>query len=152
MPWKMLATSLIVWFASWTFAAAASSAQSTASGIAGVVRDSSAAVMPGVTVEAASPALIEKVRAVVTDGQGQFKIVDLRPGLYTVTFSLTGFNSVKREGVDLPPGFTATVNAELRVGTLEETITVSGEAPTVDVHNTKDQKVLSQEVLNALPT
>src|SRR6266478_6624180 len=106
---------------------ARSSAQGT-SGIAGVVKDSSGAVLPGVTVEAASPALIEKVRTVVTDGQGQYKIVDLRSGVYTVTFTLPGFSTVKRDALNLAPGFTATVNAELRVGALEETITVSGQA------------------------
>src|SRR5467141_3733741 len=90
-----------------------------ASGIAGVVKDTSGAVLPGVTVEAASPALIEKVRTVVTDGEGRFSIVDLRPGSYVVTFSLAGFSTIKREGIDLPGGFTATVNADLKVGTLE---------------------------------
>src|SRR5882757_4528731 len=84
------------------------------SSIAGVVKDTSGAVMPGVTVEASSPALIEKVRSVVTDGQGQYKIVDLRPGVYAVTFTLPGFNAVKREAVELPSNFTATVNADLR--------------------------------------
>src|SRR5205809_8039717 len=104
---------------------AAAGAQSVATGgIAGVVRDTTAAVLPGVTVEVASPALIEKVRSVVTDAQGQYKIVDLRPGTYTVTFTLPGSNVVKREGVELTSGFTAAVNAELRVGSVEETITV----------------------------
>src|ERR1700730_3995041 len=97
--------------------------------IAGVVRDTSGAVMPGVTVEAASPALIEKVKSVVSDAQGQYKIVDLRPGTYLVTFSLPGFATVKREGLELTTGFTATVNADLKVGSLEETVTVSGQAP-----------------------
>src|SRR6186997_2698304 len=78
--------------------------------IVGTVRDTSGAVLPGVTVEAASPALIEKVRSGVTDGTGQFKIVDLRPGAYTVTFSLTGFNSVRRSGVELTGSFSATIN------------------------------------------
>ena len=100
--------------------------------IAGVVRDTSGAVMPGVTVEAASPALIEKVRSVVSDGQGQYRIVDLRPGTYVVTFTLAGFSTFRREGMDLAAGFTANVNAELKVGALEETITVSGSAPVVD--------------------
>src|ERR1700720_1979024 len=95
--------------------------------IAGVVKDASGAVMPGVTVEAASPALIERVRTAVTDGSGQYKIVDLTPGSYTVTFTLVGFNTVKREGIALSAGFTATVDADLRVGSLEETITVSGQ-------------------------
>src|SRR5438094_1933969 len=102
-------------------------AQADTGTIAGVVRDTSGAVMPGVTVEAASPALIEKVRSVVTDAQGLYRIVDLRPGPYTVTFSLPGFSTFKREGMDLTSGFTATINAEMKVGSLEETVTVSGE-------------------------
>src|SRR5437870_9906994 len=100
-------------------------AQTTA-GLTGVVRDASGGVLPGVTVEAASPALIEKVRTATTDEQGQYKVIDLRPGRYVITFTLTGFATVVREGIDLPAGFTATVNAELRVGAVEETITVSG--------------------------
>jgi hypothetical protein len=95
--------------------------------INGVVRDSSGAVLPGVTVEAASPALIEKVRTVVTDGTGQFKIVDLRAGVYTVTFTLPGFNTIKRDGIELSGNFAATVNADMKVGAIEETITVTGE-------------------------
>ena len=98
------------------------------SGITGVVRDASGGVLPGVNVDAESPALIEKVRSAVTDGQGTFRIVGLVPGVYTVTFSLTGFNTFKREGIELGNNFTATVNAELRVGGIEETITVSGQA------------------------
>ena len=108
--------------------------------------------MPGVTVEAASPALIEQVRSVTSDGEGRYQIVDLRPGVYTVTFSLAGFNTVKREGLELPSNFTATVNADLRVGALEETITVSGSAPVVDVQNAVQQTVLSRQVLDNVPT
>src|SRR4051794_617993 len=108
------------------FSAAHVSAQG-AGGIAGVVRDTSGAVLPGVTVEASSPSLIEKVRLVVTDAEGQYKIIDLRPGTYTVTFTLTGFSTVRREGIALSAGFTASVNIDLRVGGLEETITVSGQ-------------------------
>src|SRR2546425_10215973 len=96
------------------------------SGIAGVVKDTSGGVLPGVTVEAASPALIEKVRTAVTDDQGRYNLVDLRPGAYTVTFTLTGFNTFKRDGIELTANFTASVNAEMKVGALEETITVSG--------------------------
>src|SRR5439155_17411713 len=115
------------------FVPAAVWAQTAASGaIAGVVRDTTGAVLPGVTVEAASPALIEKVRTVVTDGQGQYKIVELRPGTYSVTFTLTGFSTVKREGLELSTGFTATVNAELRVGGVAETLTVTTASPVVD--------------------
>ena len=97
-----------------------------AAAIAGVVKDASGGVLPGVTVEAASPALIEKVRTATTDGTGQFKIIELRPGTYTVTFTLPGFNTVKREGVELTGSATAQVNADMRVGALEETVTVTG--------------------------
>jgi hypothetical protein len=121
-------------------------------GIAGVARDTSGAVIPGVTVEAASPALIEKVRSAVTDEQGLYSIVDLRPGVYTVTFTLAGFSSVKREGIELTGSFTATVNAVLPIGGVAETITVSGETPTVDIRNVVQQRVLTDEVRETLPT
>jgi hypothetical protein len=119
--------------------------------IAGVARDTSGAVLPGVTVEAASPALIEKVRSVVTDGAGQFKIVDLRPGSYSVTFTLPGFNTFKRDGIELAGTFTATVNADMRVGALEETVTVTGEASVVDVQSVTQQVTLGKDVLDAIP-
>ena len=126
-------------------------AQTASSAITGVVKDSSGAVLPGVTVEAGSPALIEKVRSVVTDAQGLYRIINLPPGVYTVTFTLPGFNTFKREGVDLPSGFSATVNAALGVGDLAETVTVSGSAPLVDVQSNTDRKELSQEVLKSAP-
>ena len=122
------------------------------SSIAGVVTDASNAVLPGVTVEASSPALIEKVRTVVTDGNGRFQLVDLRPGVYNVTFSLAGFKSVVREGLSLPATFTATVNAQMSVGGLEETITVTGESPVVDVQRTAAGTTFSKEVMDAIPT
>src|SRR5687768_4208515 len=122
------------------------------SSIAGVVRDTSGAVMPGVTVEASSPVLIEKVRTVVTDAQGLYRVVDLRPGTYTVTFTLPGFNTVRREGIDVPTDFTATVNVEMNVGALEETLTVTGQAPLVDVQSTQKSTVYSNEVLEGIPT
>ena len=121
-----------------------------ASGIAGIVKDTSGAVLPGVTVEAASPALIEKVRTAVTDAEGR-NIVDLRPGTYVVTFSLTGFATFKREDVVLTGGFTATVNADLRVGAVEETVTVRGESPLVDIANVRTQNVVSKQLLDVLP-
>src|SRR5881628_1038912 len=99
----------------------AARAQST---IAGVVKDASGAVLPGVIVEASSDVLIEKTRSVTTDTVGQYKIVDLRPGVYVVTFTLTGFQTFRRDGIELPSSFTATVNADLKVGALEETVTV----------------------------
>ena len=127
-------------------------AQSATTGaIAGVVRDTSGAVLPGVTVEAASPALIEKVRAAVTDGQGNYKVVDLRPGTYTATFTLPGFSTFRREGIELPTGFTATANAEMAVGALEETVTVTGGSPVVDVQNVRQQAVFSRQVLDSVP-
>src|SRR5713226_4417475 len=119
--------------------------------IAGTVRDATGAVMPGVTVEAASPALIEKVRSAASDGAGQYRIVNLSPGIYTVTFALAGFTSVKREGIELTGNFTATVNAEMRLGTLEETITVSGVTPLVDVQSVTKQTVFTRDVLDVLP-
>jgi hypothetical protein len=119
--------------------------------ITGVVRDVSGAVLPGVTVEAASPVLIEKVRSVVTDGTGQYRIVNLGAGTYTVTFTLPGFNTFKREGLELTGSFTATVNAELQVGAVEETITVAGETPIVDVQSTRQQRVLDHEVIDTVP-
>jgi hypothetical protein len=119
--------------------------------IAGVVKDKTGAVLPGVTVEAASPALIEKVRTAVTDATGQYKIVDLRPGTYSVTFNLTGFSTIKREGIELSGSFTATVNADLQVGSVAETITVTGEAPVVDAQGTTRQEVMSAEVLDTIP-
>ncbi len=125
-------------------------AQASAS-ITGVVRDSSGAVLPGVTVEAASDVLIEKVRSAVTDGSGQYRIVDLRAGVYSVTFTLTGFSTVKREGVELTGSFTASINADLRVGTVQETITVTGETPIVDVQSIRRQVTVSNDVISAMP-
>jgi hypothetical protein len=120
--------------------------------IAGVVRDASMAVLPGVTVDVASPALIEKVRTAVTDGTGQYRVENLRPGVYSVTFSLTGFNTAKREGIELAGSFVATVNGDLKVGAVEETITVSAAAPIVDVQSGAKQSVLRQDVLTGIPT
>ena len=128
-------------------------AQSATTGtIAGEVKDATGAVLPGVTVEASSPALIEKVRTAVTDGQGQYRIIELRPGTYAVTFSLAGFSTVRREQIELTTGFTAVLETVLRVGAVEETVTVSGASPIVDTRNVRTQNVLSHEVLDALPT
>ena len=120
--------------------------------IAGVVKDTSGAVLPGVTVEATSPVLIEKVRTVTSDGQGQFKVIDLRPGTYAVTFALTGFNTVKREGIVLTSDFTATVNADMRVGAMEETVTVTGESPLIDTQSVTQKKSLTHDAIDGLPT
>lgn len=121
------------------------------SAISGVVKDESGAVMPGVSVEAASDVLIEKVRTAVTDENGAYRMVDLRPGKYVMTFTLQGFNVIKRE-LDLPSNFVATINAELAVGTLQESVTVSGQSPLVDVQSNVKQQVLSRDVLDAVPT
>jgi hypothetical protein len=122
------------------------------SAFTGTVKDTSGAVMPGVTVEAASPVLIEKVKTGVTDENGQYRIVDLRPGTYTLTFTLPGFNTVTRENVELAGNFTATINIELGVGTLQESVTVSGASPVVDVQSNTKQQVLTRDVLSAVPT
>lgn len=122
------------------------------SAIAGVVKDGSGAVLPGVTVEATSDVLIEKTRSVVTNGQGQYTIVDLRPGAYSLSFTLPGFSVFKRDGIELPTNFTATINAEMKVGALEESVTVSGQSPVVDVQSTARTTVLSRDVLDSIPT
>ena len=142
---RILLVSSPIWFAS------AAHAQTNAV-IAGVVRDATGAVLPGVTVEVSSPALIEQTRSALTDETGQYKILELRPGIYTVHFTLPGFSSVRREGIELTTGFTATVNAELRVGAIEETVTVSGATPVVDLQNVKTQVVMTRDIVDAIPT
>ena len=129
------------------------SAQSTTTGaITGSVKDETGAVLPGVAVDASSPALIEKTRTATTDTQGNFKILDLRPGTYTITFKLSGFASLTRGGLELTTGFTATVNAEMRPAGVEQTVTVTGATPVVDIQNIRQQMVLPREVWEALPT
>jgi hypothetical protein len=128
-------------------------AQSPTSGaIAGAVRDTTGAALPNVTVEATSPALIEKTRTVVTDSEGNYRIIDLRPGTYTVTFALSGFAAVRREGIELTTGFTANVSTELGVGELTETISVAAASPVVDVQNSRSQSVVSAELLRTVPS
>ena len=124
----------------------------TGSGIAGIVRDASGGVLPGVTVEASSPALIEGTRSAITDGAGSYRIENLRPGDYVVAFTLTGFRTVKRGGITLPASFTATINADMAVGQLEEAITVTGEAPLVDVRGSVSQSVVNRTTLDTIPT
>jgi hypothetical protein len=140
----LLAATLVV-----ALAPATAEAQST---IAGVVRDTTGAVLPGVTVEAASPVLIEKVRTVTSDGEGRYAIVDIRPGTYTVTFALSGFNAFRREGVIVPANTAVPINAELKVGALEETVTVSGASPVVDVQNTQRQQVMTRDLIDTIPS
>jgi len=120
--------------------------------ISGVVKDSSGAVLPGVTVEAASPALLEKSRSTVTNASGQYQIIQLPPGIYSVTFTLTGFQGFKRDAVELSGTFVASINAEMKLGNLNETITVTGETPLVDVRSAGVQKVVTKEVVDAIPT
>ena len=115
------------------------------------MRDATGALLPGVTVEASSPALIEKVRTAVSDGSGQYRIINLRPGLYVVVFTLPGFSTVRREGVELVAGFTAPINVALSPGELQEAVTVTGETPVVDIHNSRQQTVLTRSELDAIP-
>src|SRR5947209_4804091 len=131
-------------------APASASAQERAS-IVGQVVDSSGGVLPGVTVDASSPALIEQTRSGVTDGSGRYAIIDLRPGTYSVTFTLPGFRVVKREGIILEGSFAAQVNGTLQVGAVEETVTVTGASPVVDVQSTQNQAVLNRAILDVLP-
>src|SRR5215203_691742 len=120
--------------------------------LSGLVRDTSGAVLPGATVEASSPVLIEKVRSGITDGTGRYTIPDLRPGTYRLTFSLTGFKTVVREAVELSGTAVLTVNADLEVGGVQETITVSGLTPAVDLQSTTRQAVMDQEIVSAVPS
>jgi hypothetical protein len=127
---------------------AAAFAQAT---LAGVVRDNTGAVLPGVTVEATSPVLIEKARTAVTDGSGQYRITELSPGAYVLTFTLTGFTAVRRADVDVRGSGVIAINAEMRVGALEETITVTGESPLVDTQTTRRETVLTADTVSVLP-
>src|SRR5207244_12595235 len=122
------------------------------SAIAGVVKDTTGAVLPGVTVEASSPVLIEKVKTATTNEAGQYRIVDLRPGIYKVTFTLTGFATVRRDGIVLEANFTAPINAEMKVGGVQESVTVTGESPIVDVQTSSRREVVTQQLLESLPT
>ena len=137
----------VAWLALWPVIASAQT-----STIAGTVKDSSGALLPGVTVEVSSPALIEKVRTATTDGSGQYRITALRPGTYRVTFTLPGFSTAKHEGIELTSDFTAQVSADLKVGAVGETITVTGESPVVDTQNITARTVMTREVLDSIPT
>ena len=125
---------------------------SAQSAISGQVKDQSGAVLPGVTAEATSPVLIERTRTVVTDGQGRYTIVDLRPGTYKINFTLPGFSTVVREGIELLANFTATINIDLKVGALEETVTVAGASPVVDVQQASKVVTLTRDLIDSLPT
>jgi hypothetical protein len=129
----------------------ASSVLAQQASIAGIVKDASGAVLPGVTVEASSPVLIEKVRTAATDRTGQYRIESLFPGTYTVTFTLTGFSTVRREGIELSGTFNATINADLKVGSVRETITVTAETPVVDVQSARRQQTIDDQVISSIP-
>jgi len=120
--------------------------------VAGNVKDASGAVLPGVTVEVSSPALIEKVRTAVTDGSGQYRIVNLPPGTYSVSFSLPGFSTVRRDALDVSVNFTSTVDAEMKVGSVEETITVTGESPIVDIQSAALTRSVTSETFKEIPS
>src|SRR5688572_5464152 len=120
--------------------------------LAGAVKDSSGAVLPGVTVEAASPALIEKVRTTVSDGAGRYRIEDLRPGTYAVTFTLPGFVTLTRDGAVVSGTGVINIDGDLRVGGVQETVTVTGETPVVDIQSTKREIALDNETMRALPS
>jgi hypothetical protein len=126
-------------------------AQAGGASITGTVKDASGAVLPGVTMEVSSPALTEKTRTAVTDGSGQYRIIDLPPGTYTLSATLPGFNTVQRTGLELSGNVVITIPVELKVGALQETITVTGETPVVDVQNTRREVVVNQEVIAAIP-
>ena len=123
-----------------------------AASIAGVVRDELGGVLPGVTIEVSSPVLIEKVRSTVTDTEGNYRILELRPGTYAVSYTLPGFTVLRREGLMLNANFNATLNVELQVGNLQESITVTGETPLIDTSTVSQQKTVTREVLTAIPT
>jgi hypothetical protein len=122
------------------------------SAIAGIVKDTTGAVLPGVTVEASSPVLIEKAKSAITNEAGQYRVVDLRPGTYTVTFTLAGFATIRREGVVLEANFTAPINVDMKVGAVAESVTVTGASPVVDVQTSQRREVVNQELLDSLPT
>src|SRR5688572_19018040 len=134
------------------FGGAEAAGQGETGSIAGVVKDETGLALPGVTVQVSSPALIEGSRATTTDGDGRYQMVSLRPGTYAVRFELPGFGTVQRAGIELTAAFTATVNGDMKVGGLEESVTVSARAPIVDVKSVTQQRSVTRDVIDALPT
>ena len=122
------------------------------SAIAGIVKDTTGAVLPGVNVEASSPVLIERTRSVTTDSEGRYTVADIRPGTYTIVFTLGGFSTLRRENVDVPANTTVPINADMRISAVEETVTVAGASPVVDVQNTQRQQVMTRDLLDAIPS
>ena len=147
-----MARRLQAFLACWAFAMAFPAIAAAQSSFTGTVKDSSGAVLPGVTVEASSPVLIEGTRSTVTDSDGQYRITDLRPGVYTVTFTLPGFKQQRQEKVELRVDFVGTLNGTLEVGAIEEAITVTGASPTVDVSSNSKVEVMTAEILEQVPT
>lgn len=129
-----------------------SAAQTPVGTIEGLVRDTSGAVLPGVTVEVTSPALIEGARTAVTDHTGNYRVLRLPVGEYAVKFSLPGFMTVERDNIIINSGFTATINVELGISNVAETLTVAGQSPVVDVRTTTAQTILSDKVIDAIPS
>jgi hypothetical protein len=150
MP-RLLSSWILILFALITPASAAAQGALSRGALTGTVRDASGAVLPGVTVEAASPALIEKVRTVITDDAGIYRIVNLDPGVYTLTFTLQGFSQIKREDIELIGSATLTIPIDMRVGNLTETVVVTGESPVVDVQSTRREAVINGDVIATLP-
>ena len=146
----------------WSFAALATTAGiaalllapglASAQSIGGTVTDTTGSVLPGVTVEVRSPAIIEQVRTAVTDGRGQYLVIALEPGTFSVRYTLAGFGVIVREGIELSTGFTATVDIQLSVGSVEETVTVTGASPVVDIQNVAQRHVVDREVIDSVPT
>ena len=147
-----MARRLQAFLACWAIAMAFPAIAAAQSAFTGTVRDSSGAVLPGVTVEASSPVLIEGTRSTVSDSDGQYRITDLRPGVYTVTFTLPGFKQQRLEKVELRVDFVGTLNGTLEVGAIEEAITVTGASPTVDVSSNSKVEVMTAEILEQVPT
>src|SRR4051812_41633963 len=135
-----------------TLGASGALAQVTSSSIVGVVKDQTGGVLPGVMVEVASPALIERVKTSVTDGNGEYRVLDLRPGDYTITFTLEGFQASKHENVRIGAAFTATINELMKTRSLEETVTVSGVSPAVDVRSSGSEHALNNQLIEGVPT
>ena len=145
---RRVSAACVVFVGLFVLAPSAAFAQAT---ITGVVKDASGAVLPGVTVEAASPDLIEKVRTATTDSDGQYRIAELRGGTYSLTFSLPGFSTVRRDDIQLAGTFVATINADMKVGAIQETVVVTGESPLVDVQSVSRQTTLNNDIINEIP-
>lgn len=151
-PGMLLKVIVAMAFTTLLFTAATRAQTITTGAIAGTAKDSSGAVLPGVTVQAKSPALIEGVRTVVTDSHGQYKIIDLRPGTYSVTFTDPGFETVVRNDLELHTAETLPIDALMPVGQVSTSVTVTGATPLVDVENSNPENLLTTNAILAVPT